>query len=214
MRSKKETYGLPGKPVRPSMSETRNPSWNQLYELARSQRGYFRIAQAAEVGFSKQLLRKHVLGGRLSHELRGVYRLAGSPSADDDELVALWLWSGEVGVFSHETALSLFQLSDALPARVHMTVPLAWRRTAALPPLLVLHHADLPEDDRTWIGPVPVTTVGRTLRDAVDAGIDPTLIAQAISEGTARKILVRADVRGIVPPKRRAREARRRGGTK
>jgi predicted transcriptional regulator of viral defense system len=71
--------------------------------------------------------------------------------------------------------------------------------------LLVLHAANVPPEERTWIGSVPVTTVARTLRDAVDANIDPDLIAQIIEEGKARKLLVRADLRGIVAPGQRAR---------
>jgi predicted transcriptional regulator of viral defense system len=191
------------------MSDRKKPDWGSLYEIALPQGGYFRGSDAAAAGFSKQLLHKHVLSGRIAHALRGVYRLANFPPGDQDELVALWLWSEEVGVFSHETALALYQLSDALPSRVHMTVPRSWRRRSAVPPIVVLHRANIPESDRTWIGRVPVTTLGRTLRDAVDDGVDPGLIAQAIAAGTARKLLGRSDVRGIVPAKRRTRRTRR-----
>lgn len=113
-------------------------------------------------GFSNQLLRKHVLSGRITRARRGVYRLAHFPPGDHDELVELWLWSDEAGVFSHETALTLYGLSDALPSRVHMTVPRSWTRRSAVPSILVLHHANVPESDRTWVGQVPVTTVART----------------------------------------------------
>ncbi len=191
------------------MPKINKSSWDALYELALPQSGYFRSAQAVGAGFSPQLLRKHVLAGRISHELRGVYRLVNYPRGEQDELVSLWLWSEEAGVFSHETALSQYQLSDVLPSRVHLTVPPTWRKRSAVPPILVLHHAEVSESDRTWVGAVPVTTIGRTLRDAVDAGVDPSLVAQAIAQGTARKILTRADVRGIVAPKRRGRGARK-----
>jgi predicted transcriptional regulator of viral defense system len=124
---------------------------------------------------------------------------------EHDDLVELWLWSEELGVFSHETALALHGLSDALPSRVHMTVPRAWPRRSGIPRLLALHTANVPPDERTWVGPVPVTTVARTLRDAVDANIDPDLIAQAIAEGKARKLIARTDLRGIVPHRRARR---------
>jgi predicted transcriptional regulator of viral defense system len=190
------------------MGEAKKPDWSSLYELALPLSGYFRNVHAAAAGFSKQLLHKHVLSGRIQHVMRGVYRLAHFPSGDQDELVGLWLWSEEVGVFSHETALSLYQLSDALPSRVYMTVPRSWDRRSAVPPLVVLHYANIPESDRTWVGRVPVTTVGRTLRDAVDAGVDPGLIAQAVAQGTARKLVGRSDLRGIVPHKRVRRTRR------
>jgi predicted transcriptional regulator of viral defense system len=194
------------------MSGRKKPDWRALLGIAYPQSGYFRTAQAATVGFSNQLLRKHRLSGRLARPLRGVYRLVDVPPGEHDDLVALWLWSEEAGVFSHETALALHELSDALPSRVHMTVPRAWARRSAVPRLLVLHHAKLPADDRTWVGSVPVTTVARTLRDAVDAGVDPDLVAQAIAEGRARKLIDRADLRGIMPPPRgRARRPGRDG---
>jgi hypothetical protein len=37
-----------------------------------------------------------------------------------------WFWSGQKGVFSHETALMLHDLSGVLPHEKHMTVPAAW----------------------------------------------------------------------------------------
>jgi predicted transcriptional regulator of viral defense system len=137
--------------------------------------------------------------------------MADVPLGEHHDLVELWLWSEEVSVFSHETALALHELSDALPSRVHMTVPRSWSRRSAVPRLLALHFANAPAGDRTWVGSIPVTTVARTLRDAVDAGVDPDLVAQAIAEGRARKLIARSDLRGIVPPQRRAHRSRRHG---
>jgi predicted transcriptional regulator of viral defense system len=180
----------------------RKPSWTQLNEVALNQRGYFTVMQAREAGFSRQLLRKHVQAGRIHSELYGVYRLTVFPHQEHDELVGMWLWTEGAGVFSHETALMLYQLSDVLPAHVHMTVPYAWRRRPLMPTFLVLHRGQLPESDRTWVGSVPVTTAGRAIRDVFDAGLDPALIAQAIAEGKARKLLANSDVRGILPRRR------------
>lgn len=191
------------------MSEAKKPDWRSFYEAAFANAGYFRLEDAAAAGVSKQLLRKHLLAGRFIRAQRGVYRLAHLPAGEQDEFVELWLWSEGVGVFSHDTALSLHGLSDVLPSRIHMTVPKSWRRRAAVPSLLVLHFAEVPEGDRTWIGSIPVTSVARTIRDAVDDGIDPTLVSQAVHEATERKLIARSDVRGIVPPPRRRTRARR-----
>ncbi len=178
------------------------PGWPSLRALASVQGGFFRVSQAAELGFSPQLLASHVRSGALVRARRGIYRLAQFPAVENEELVELWHWSNEQGVFSHETALTLHELSDVLPARVHMTVPRAWRRRAAsTPSLVVLHRADLPDCDRTWVGLVPVTTPQRTLRDAYDCGVSPDVIAQAIRDGSARNLFSRADLRGIVPPR-------------
>lgn len=199
-------------------STSRRPSWSALYDLAAGQGGYFRATQAAALGFSKQLVRSHVLAGALVRARRGIYRLVRFPSVENEDLIELWLWSDDEGVFSHETALALHDLSDALPARVHMTVPRAWRkRRRSTPPIVILHYADLSSTDRTWVGSVPVTTPARTLRDAVDDNVDPAFIDQAIRDGARRHLFSRADLRGIVEPRvgrprQQAGQTKRRSG--
>lgn len=61
---------------------------------------------------------------------RGVYRLVHFPAGDHEDLTAVWLWSQHEGVFSHETALALHDLSDVLPSRAHLTLP---RRSPSRP---------------------------------------------------------------------------------
>jgi predicted transcriptional regulator of viral defense system len=195
------------------MTAEKKPDWPELLQLAYPQSGYFRTVQAAAAGFSNQLIRKHRLAGRFVRSLRGVYRLPEVPPGEHDDLVELWLWSGEVGVFSHETALSLHELSDALPSRVHMTVPSSWSRRTAVPRLLALHHESVATTDRTWVGGIPVTSVARTLRDALDAGVDPDLLAQAIAEAKARRLVDRVDLRGLVSPRSGRSHRPRRVGT-
>ena len=85
-------------------------------------------------------------------EHRGIYRLALFPTADRPDLVLWALWSRnrneEVeGVYSHQTALSLYDLSDVNPSKLHMTVPIDFRRNSAIPRILVLHAAGLLESD-------------------------------------------------------------------
>jgi predicted transcriptional regulator of viral defense system len=46
------------------------------------------------------------------------------------------------GAYSHETALSLHELSDIMPSKLHMTVP-KFRRNRTIPEILVLHWANL-----------------------------------------------------------------------
>jgi predicted transcriptional regulator of viral defense system len=88
------------------------PSWDDLFDLAAGQDGLFSTAQAAEAGYSPQLLQKHLRAGRVRRVRRGVYRLVHFPPGEHDDLAAVWLWSNRAGVFSHETALSLHELSS------------------------------------------------------------------------------------------------------
>ena len=140
------------------------PRWSQLYETAAAQEGHFTTAQAAEAGYYPQLLTKYLKNGRIVRVRRGVYRLVHFPPGDHEDLVVVWLWSDRAGVFSHETALALHQLSDALPSRAHLTLPVAWKsRRLQLPTGVVPHFADLADGDRTWAGAVQITTPARTV---------------------------------------------------
>ncbi len=181
------------------------PSWDALFEVASGQDGLFTTAQAAEAGYSPQLLQKHLHAGRIARVRRGVYRLVHFPPGEHEDLAAVWLWSDRAGVFSHETALSLHQLSDALPSKVHLTLPTAWRdRRLRVPDGVVLHYADVAKGERAWMGPVPVTAPQRTLADCIAADVAPDLVAQAIAQAGARGVIPRA----VVAELERAAEAR------
>ena len=174
---------------------TRPPSWDALYERAAAQAGYFTTAQAAEAGYSPPLLHKYLHNGRVMRVRRRIYRLTHFPVGEEEDLVVHWLWSAQQGVFSHETALVRHELSDLLPHEVEMTLPVAWkRRRLKLPPGLHLHHADLESQDRTWLGPVPITTPARTLNDCAQAGVSPEFIEQGVREGLARGLFSRDEV--------------------
>lgn len=152
---------------------------------ARGRAGYFTARDARAHGISAQLLRSRTLNGTVGHELRGVYRFTAAPLTEQDEYIALWLWSGERGVFSHETALALHELSDALPARLHLTVPPSWRGSrTTMPTHVTLHAGLLPESAVQWLGHIPVTTVPQTLRDCIAAHVTPEWVTQAIEQAT------------------------------
>jgi predicted transcriptional regulator of viral defense system len=179
-----------------SVSKTINgvpPSWDALFEIAQSQLGYFTTAQAASAGYSPQLLHKYLQNRKAKRVRRGIYRLVHFPASQEEDLVPLWLWANQLGVFSHETALALHDLSDILPSRVHMTVPEDWRsRRLKVPVGLVLHYADLDENDLTNAAAVPITAPERTLQDCIDEGIVPDLGQQAVREARQRGLISRA----------------------
>jgi predicted transcriptional regulator of viral defense system len=178
-----------------STGSSAHPDWSRLYEIAAAQEGLFTTRQAAEAGYSPQLLVHHVASERAVRVRRGIYRLVHFPAGEHEELVSAWLWSERVGVFSHQTALALHRLSDAMPARLHLTLPRAWhRRRFRLPEGVVLHHADIPKQDRTWFGPVPVTSVKRTLNDCAREGLSPELLRQAANQALGRGLVVRSEL--------------------
>lgn len=174
------------------------PDRAALFEVASAQEGYFTTDQAAEAGYSRPLLDHHLSSGRFIRVRRGVYRLVEYPAGEHEDLVVAWLWSKQAGVFSHETALGLHQLSDALPAHLHLTLPASWaKRRLVVPDGLRLHFADVAADERAWVGAVPVTTPVRTIRDCAAAHVPPDLVAQAVRDGLARGLFARADLVGL-----------------
>jgi predicted transcriptional regulator of viral defense system len=196
------------------------PEWARLYEMAEPQGGYVTTAQAHEAGYSNPLLNYHVRVGRLERAARGIYRLAHFPAGDHEDLVVVWLWSGHEGVFSHETALALHELSDALPHGTHLSVPSSWRRRRLrVPNDTELYYADVDQDQRAWVGPIPVTKPLRTVVDCTKAESDVGLVRQAIEQGLARglfseeqlrRALVGEDLHGLLPLLRPRASGRRR----
>ena len=154
------------------------------------QEGYFTTAQAAAAGYSRQLLRKHLAAGRIAAVMRAIYRIVDFPAGEHEDLVAAWLWTGQEGVFSHATAFLLHELSDALPAQAHLTVPESWRRRRLrVPSGVILHFADIEPSQRSWVGSVPVTSVERTLIDCASSHVAPDLVHQAYRQALHRGII-------------------------
>ena len=165
------------------------PDWDALFEVAQAQAGYFTTQQAAAAGYSPQLL-AYLGSKKVARIRRGIYRLVHFPASDHEDLVVLWLWSEQAGVFSHETALALHDLSDVLPGKVHLTLPAAWRRRRLrVPAGLVLHFADVGDADRASFSAVPVTAPLRALRDCIEAKVAPSLVRQAILQARRRGLI-------------------------
>ena len=173
---------------------SKTPDWDALYSIAEAQSGHFTTAQAATAGYSPQLLHKHLASRRIARVRRGVYRVTHFPAAEHEDLVVLWLWAEHVGVFSHQTALALHDLSDMLPTRAYMTLPEDWRsRRLRVPAGMVLHFADVEDRDCEWLDAVPITSPRRTLRDCIDAHVSPDLVQQALRQARQRGLVSKAE---------------------
>ena len=162
------------------MSTPASPSERQkeLYQLAESQNGYFTTKQAAAFGYASNKRIYHIRARNWVREHRGIYRLALFPEPERSDLMLWWLWSRDrsdrpTGVFSHQTALSLHNLTDANPARLDLTVPANFRRGVPIPRVLRLHRDDVRAEDREILYGVPVTNAMRTILDVWQEGSLP-----------------------------------------
>lgn len=174
------------------------PSWPRLCEVASTQEGYFTTEQAAVVGFSTQLLNKHLVAGRIRRSRRCVYRLAHIPVGDHEALVVWWLWSERAGIFSHETALALHNLSDPFPGQVRLILPTVRRaRRIRAPAGVDLHYADVDDHDRTSVGPLPVTSARRTLADCAASDMSVDTIREALGRAIRRRLVTKREAEDI-----------------
>jgi predicted transcriptional regulator of viral defense system len=160
----------------------------RLLAIAARQSGYFTAAQALDAGYSYPAQRYHAKRGNWLRVDRGIYRVPEWPTGPRDDLVRWSLWSRGRAVVSHETALSVHELGDVDPARVHLTAPPNFRQKN---PGVVIHRADLaPRDVQEHEG-FRVTRPLRSLLDVAAGELDLDQLGQAIAEALARGMTTR-----------------------
>jgi len=167
----------------------------RLHQIAQSQQGFFTTKQAIRAGFAETTHSYHVNVGNWIRERRGIYRIADFPTPERPDLMLWYLWSQNrqeipEGTYSHDTALSLHELSDLMPSKLHMTVPTTFRRNSETPAILVLHRAHLETTDIQEMHGVRVTRPLRTIVDLLQSGhVDHTQLKQAIDEAIRRGLV-------------------------
>lgn len=173
----------------------------KLNEFVQAQQGYFTTKQAIKAGFSSRSHLYHVQTGTWVKAYRGIYRLAQYPVSPEGQYVLWSLWSCNrqetpQGVFSHQTALSIHELSDVMPARLHMTVSPAFRRNAEQPKILRIHKTELSKGDIVQFQGFQVV---RALRAIVDLLVEETEsrdhLRQALQQGLERGLITQNELR-------------------
>ncbi|GAC1461350.1 MAG: hypothetical protein PVSMB1_11810 [Gemmatimonadaceae bacterium] len=166
------------------------PDRQALFDLASEQDGYFTAEQAAACGYAPHLLTYHTRTGAFRRVYRGVYRFRDYPSSPREDVFAAWLAIGkDQAVVSHESALDLWELSDVVPAAVHLTVPRFYRsRTKRSLSGVVIHTTsrELVGDDVRRQHGIRLTSPERTLLDAAEDGTQPEQIERAIGQAFSR----------------------------
>ncbi len=183
------------------MAQSHREASRRLFEVAEQQQGFFTTKQAKASGFAENTHTYHVQAGNWIREHRGIYRLALFPAADRPDLVLWSLWSRNrdefvEGVYSHHTALTLYDLSDLNPAKLHMTVPTDFRRNSEVPRILILHYGDLMESDIQTAQGFKYTRPLRTILDLIEVGtVETGLIRQALRQAVDRGLITRHQIR-------------------
>ncbi len=167
-----------------------------LAEVSESQWGMVTTAQANERGVSHMTLKRLTESGGLVRLAHGVYRDAGAPGGEYDELRSAWLaaeparlaWDrlrdkpGKV-VVSGESAAGLHGMGNFRAMRSEFTTP--YRRQSQRPEV---HYRTrtLASDDVTVREGLPVTTPERTIADLVEQRAQLDHVGDALRDA-ARK---------------------------
>lgn len=181
------------------MVKTLKENLQQLYEVADSQGGYFTAKQATEAGFSTRMQTYHVQAGDWEREWRGIYRLHLYPNPRPDDLMVWYLWSSDrtgqpEGVYSHDTALELYDLSTWTGRRLHMTVPKDFKRRS-IPEALRLHRAELRHFEIAKEKQVAVTTVAKTFLDLLHSKtLQHHHLVEAMQDARRRGLIAPSDM--------------------
>lgn len=177
------------------MKNSSKTSEERLFRIASVQQGYFTTRQAIEAGFQDATHPYHIKSGNWKREWRGIYRICRYPWSEEGHYTLWSLWSRNrngirQGVYSHQTALSLFDLSDAMPEKLHLTVPLSFRRHSEIPGVIVLHRGNIIPPEIEEREGYSVTRPARTIVDLIiDESVSVDIIRQAFRESKQRGLV-------------------------
>jgi hypothetical protein len=177
------------------------PDWPRLQAIAVSHRGYFSLREAQAHGISRQLLQHHLGSGVVRRVGRAAFQLSHFAPSPHEDCVAAWLWSQGQGVLSHETALFLHGLVDERPLHVHVTLPTCWLLLRVRAPAgVIVHHANLLDEDRGGEPPLPFTTLDRALLEGAWFGREVALVESAFLRARDRGLRDPGTLRLWTPP--------------
>jgi len=97
----------------------------EIIRMAKENNGTVTTAMVVEAGFSRGNIKYLADKGMIEKSARGVYIL---PEVWEDEIFNLQN-RFKRGIYSHETALFLWDLTDRTPSRYHMTFPANYNLT-------------------------------------------------------------------------------------
>ena len=129
--------------------------------VAEAQSGVISREQLQLLGLSEAAIRQRVAKGYLVRLHRGVYALGHSRLTRHGRWIAAILACGPDAVLSHRDAAALHGIRNDNRSRIEVTTPT--HRIG--PSSVIVHRARLPDDERTVLHGIPVTSLFRTFLD-------------------------------------------------
>lgn len=140
----------------------RHDTWPAIASLASQQLGLITRAQARSCGLTDRQVDGLAARGEWERVVPGVYRMAGAPPSWESGVLAPCLAHAPGATASLFTATRLHGLARTSPLMPDVCVP--FERTSRVSGA-TSHRARLTPLDRTMVGPIPVTSIERTLVD-------------------------------------------------
>lgn len=181
-----------------------------LAEVTASQWGLVTSAQARERGVSPMNLTRMSESGELFRLAHGVYRDAGAPSDEHEQLRAAWLATDPAtlayerldehprsAVVSGESAAGLHGIGDLRAMSSEFTTPT--RKQTQRPDVRYRTRA-LPDEDVVIRGGLPVTTRERTVADLVEDRQDLSIVAGVLRDAARQSRLDTARLAVLLAP--------------
>ncbi|MBW8825972.1 MAG: type IV toxin-antitoxin system AbiEi family antitoxin domain-containing protein [Acidobacteria bacterium] len=173
-----------------------------MMELSRRHLGVLARRQLLDAGIDESAIRRRVASGELQPAYPGVYWHGAAPRSQHGRVLAAVLAVGDHALASHRTAGWLQHMRGAPAARLEVLT--TDDHPVRLPGLHVHRTKTLDDLDRTTVGGVPTTTVGRTLLDlgavvpfeTVELAAQDAILRGATSEVALLALLDRVGRRG------------------
>lgn len=168
-----------------------------INDVASSQRGLFTTAQAQASGVDRYVLSRLESLGNIERLAKGVYRMGGSPSVREEDVLAAWLSvdpgrrpgdisAESIPVAMGATAAWLHGLGEIGPAPYEFCTPV---RRQTKRSSLVLRMRKLASDEVSVVAGIPATKPARTVTDLIDFGEDLSLVANVLADALANGLI-------------------------
>lgn len=172
-----------------------------IASLAERQHGVVARRQLRAVGISDDRISGRLRRRQLHPIHRGVYALGFRLATKEARWMAAALACGADAAISHRSAARLWGVLPGSSRAIEVTRPTGWRAPAGV----LIHREVLPNDERTVVEGIPVTTVPRTVFDFA-AVASRRQVERVLNEVEVRELTDRLSIPDLL-----ARYPRRRG---
>lgn len=166
-----------------------------LGAIAQRQWGLVTTKQAHAAGVARLQLSRLAGGGALERVSQGIYRLAGAPALENEQILASWVaLDGKdfdparqpAAVVAGVAAARVHEIGDFWIETIDFFTPI--RRVSRRPDVRTRVRT-LARGEYTLVDGLPTLTGARTIADLVELWTDESLVADALRDGIDRGIV-------------------------